>query len=339
MLNQGRWRGGDVQSWRVAKERSQSIMTAYEPTQYYGIIPPILTPFEPNGQVDLRSLHRLTRWVLLEGVHGIWACGTTGEFACIDADERENVVGTCVEAVNGKVPVVANVSDCSLRLTLDHAERALRAGADAIAATPPYYYLNSQDELLTYYRQIREAADAPLFVYNIPSTVKVKVEIETIVTLAAEGTVIGIKDSQNDLVFARNLTLAAEERGAPLRVFLGSRTLDDAMKVKGVHGVIPGVANVAPKACVEAYDAAVNGDWQGAAEAQRVVDGALGLFQMMETGSNHSKMFGGMKAALKAMGVIANSTLAAPLRTPTPEEEERIAEKARELNLRQPVPA
>jgi len=315
------------------------MMTAFELTQYHGIVPPILTPFEPNGQVDLRSLFRLTRWLLLEGVHGIWACGTTGEFPCIDADERENVVGTCVEAVNGKVPVVANVSDCRTRLAIQHAERAIRAGADAIAATPPYYYLNSQDELLAHYRQIREQIDAPLFVYNIPSTVKVKVEIETIVTLAAEGTVIGIKDSQGDLVFARNLTQAAQDRGAPLRVFLGSRTLDDAMKVRGVHGVIPGVANVVPKACVQAYEAAVQGDWPAAAEAQRVVEAALALGQVMGEGSNHSKMFGGMKAALKAMGVIAHTTLAAPLRTPTAEEEERVAAMARELNLRQPVPA
>jgi 4-hydroxy-tetrahydrodipicolinate synthase len=313
-------------------------MTAFAPEQFHGIIPPILTPFEQNGQVDLRSLYRLTRWLIIEGVHGIWACGTTGEFACIDADERENVVGTCVESADGRVPVVANISDCSTRLAVEHGQRALRAGADAVAATPPYYYLNSQDELLAHYRQIREQIDAPLFVYNIPSTCKVRVEIETIVTLAAEGTVIGTKDSQSDLVFARQLAKAAEDRGAPLRLLLGIRTIVDAMKVLGVHGVITGLANVAPHACVQAYEAAKRGDWAAADEAQRVIDDAAQLTKVA-AGSNHSASFGGMKAALKAMGIIADATVAAPLRTPSPEEQERIAALTRDLKLRQPVTA
>jgi 4-hydroxy-tetrahydrodipicolinate synthase len=207
-----------------------------------------------------------------------------------------------------------------------------------VAATPPYYYLNSQDELLAHYRRIREEIDAPLFVYNIPSTCKVKVEIETIVSLAAEGTVIGTKDSQSDLVFARQLAKAAEDRGAPLRLLLGIRTIPDAMKVLGVHGVITGLANVAPHACVEAYEAAKRGDWAAADEAQRVIDDAAQLTKVA-AGSNHSASFGGMKAALTAMGVIADATVAAPLRTPSPEEQERIAALTRDLKLRMPVAA
>src|SRR5215217_1058844 len=248
-------------------------MSAIEAAQYRGISPPILTPVQPDGQVDLLSLTRLTNWLVREGVHGIWACGTTGEFPCFDADERENVVGTCAEAARGRVPLVANISDCSTRLAIEHGLRALRAGADAVALTPPYYYGNTQEELLTHYRVVRDAVDAPLFVYSIPSTVNVKVEVETIVTLAAEGTVVGIKDSQNDLDFARTLSMAANERGVPLRLFLGTRSLIDAALLVGAHGCIPGIANVVPRACIEAYDAAWRGDFAVAFKAQqRVVD-------------------------------------------------------------------
>src|SRR5687767_13486615 len=157
--------------------------------ELYGIVPPILTPFTPEGRVDLGSLARLTRWLLGQGVHGMWACGTTGEFASLDADEREDVIGTIVETVAERVPVVANVSDCSTRLTIAHAKRAMSVGADAIAVTPPYYYLSSQDELLAHFRAVREAVDAPLFIYNIPQTVKTRVEVPTVLTLLEEGTV------------------------------------------------------------------------------------------------------------------------------------------------------
>lgn len=90
-------------------------------TSLSGIVPPILTPLMPDGQVDLRSLMRLTRYLMINGVHGIWACGTTGEFACIDAEEREHVTGTIVDTLDDRLPVIANVSDCSTRLTIGHA--------------------------------------------------------------------------------------------------------------------------------------------------------------------------------------------------------------------------
>jgi 4-hydroxy-tetrahydrodipicolinate synthase len=307
-------------------------MSATEAAQYRGIIPPILTPVQPDGQVDLLSLTRLTNWLIREGVHGIWACGTTGEFPCFDADERENVVGTCAEAAMGRVPLVANISDCSTRLAIEHGLRALRAGADAVALTPPYYYSNTQEELLTHYRVVRDAVDAPLFVYNIPSTVKIKVEVETIVTLAAEGTVVGIKDSQNDLDFARTLSMAANERGVPLRLFLGTRSLIDAALLVGAHGCIPGIANVVPRACLDAYEAAARGDFPVALRAQQRVVDALALTRVVR-GSAQAAGMGGMKAALKAMGVIASSNLALPLTAPTAEDEERIAGIARNLGL------
>jgi 4-hydroxy-tetrahydrodipicolinate synthase len=306
--------------------------------QYRGIIPPILTPVQPDGQVDLLSLTRLTNWLIREGVHGIWACGTTGEFPCFDADERENVVGTCAEAAMGRVPLVANISDCSTRLAIEHGLRALRAGADAVALTPPYYYSNTQEELLTHYRVVRDAVDAPLFVYNIPSTVKVKVEVESIVTLAAEGTVVGIKDSQNDLDFARTLSMAANERGVPLRLFLGTRSLIDAALLVGAHGCIPGIANVVPRACLDAYEAAARGDFPVALRAQQRVVDALAITRVVR-GSAPAAGMGGMKAALKAMGVIATSNVALPLASPTDEDEVRIAGIARNLGLRFLTPA
>jgi 4-hydroxy-tetrahydrodipicolinate synthase len=306
---------------------------AIDVTELHGIVPPILTPFSPDGRVDLMSLARLTRWLMAQGVHGIWACGTTGEFASLDQDEREDVIGTCVETAAGRMPIVANISDCSTRLTIAHGRRALAAGADAVAVTPPYYYLNTQDELLAHYRAVREAIDAPLYVYNIPQTVKTKVDGETILTLAQEGTVVGVKDSQNDLDYDRTLITNAAKRGVEVRVFLGTRALIDAAVTIGAHGSIPGVANVAAQASVAAYNAARDGDWNAAREAQEQVMAVSALSKALR-GAGTAVGIGSMKSALKAMGVIAHSTLSAPLRSPSPEEEQQVAALVDELALR-----
>ena len=297
-----------------------------------GIVPPILTPLNPAGEVDLRSLARLVRYLAIGGVDGIWACGTTGEFACIDADEREHVIATVIETLEGKLPVIANVSDCSTRLAIGHGRRADAAGADAIAVTPPYYYGNSQDELLDMYRRVRDAIDLPLYIYNIPSTVKTRVEIDTIVQLATEGTVAGIKDSQGDLPWARELAVAIAATGAPLRIFLGSKAMTEVGLISGIHGCIPGIANVVPRACVDAWHQTSRGNIEEARVAQSTVDAAMGLLELT-SGGRHARSFGGMKAALAAIGVIAHPTLSAPLHTPTSDEVTTVGARARELGI------
>ncbi len=301
--------------------------------ELHGIFPPILTPFTSSGEVDHPSLTRLVEYLLGEGVHGMWACGTTGEFACLNADERAGVVETVVKTVRGRVPVVANVGDCSTRQTLVHARNARAAGADYLAATPPYYYSNSQDELLDFYRSLRQAVDLPLLVYNIPQTVKVKLDVGTMVTLAAEGTIVGYKDSQNDLEWVRQVMQGVAARGAELRAFAGTRNLIDASLIAGAHGAIPGVSNIAAAACVACYESARSGDFVA---ARRHADAIGQAFKVgsVGRGSQHSASFSGMKAALKAAGIIETAVVAPPLRTVTAEEEARIAELAAEIGLR-----
>jgi 4-hydroxy-tetrahydrodipicolinate synthase len=125
-------------------------------------------PIDPHEEPDLASLRRLVDFQLRSGVHGLWAMGTTAEFASFSADERAAAIETVIDTAAGRVPVIANVSDASTRATIEHGRRALRAGADGIAATPPYYYPHSQDELLVHYRVIRQAVDLPCLSTTFP---------------------------------------------------------------------------------------------------------------------------------------------------------------------------
>src|SRR5437870_2495096 len=79
--------------------------------------------------IDLGSLRRLIDFLIGEGVHGIWVLGTTGEFASFSRRERAEAVEAAVGAVNGRVPVVVNISDAATRLAVEHARDARDAGA------------------------------------------------------------------------------------------------------------------------------------------------------------------------------------------------------------------
>ena len=222
---------------------------------------------------------------------------------------------TCVAAAGGRVPVVANVGDCSTKLAVDHARRAAAAGADALALTPPYYYLNSQGELMDHFRAVRTAVDLPLLVYNIPQTVKTQFEVATVLSLAEEGTVVGMKDSQNDLDWDRTLIAGLRERDVPFRLFLGTRSLIDAGMLLGACGAIPGTANVTPAWSVAAYEAAARGDFATAAQWQERLLTALPLLSLVTGGSGNANSIG--SKLLKVLGVIEHATMAAPLRSPS----------------------
>ncbi len=290
----------------------------------HGIFPPIVTPLTDDEEVDHASLRRLVAYLLDQGVHGIWVTGTTGEFPCFSPTEREAIVTTVVDAVSGRVPVIAGIGDASTRLAIAHGQAAKRAGVDAVALTPPYYYVNNQDELLDHFRAVRAAVDLPLLVYNIPQNVKTRVEVSTVLTLAEEGTVVGLKDSQNDLDWFRQVLTETRRRGLPFRGFLGTRILIDAGRIVGAHGAIPGIANVVAVDCVAAYQAACAGDWEAAdRHTGRILD--VQKIVGLARGSPTSSSFSGMKAILTSLGVLASPRVRRPLRTVTAEEEAAIA--------------
>lgn len=298
----------------------------------HGIVPPILTPMNEDESPDLESLASLIDYLIDNGVHGIWVNGTTGEFPCFDASERVAIVRTTVETVAGRVPIIAGIGDCSTRLAIQHGRLAADAGVDAIALTPPYYYLTNQSELLDHFRRLRAEVDAPLMVYNIPQTVKVKLDVSTMLTLADEGTVIGLKDSQNDLDWFRQVMIGARRAGKNIRGFLGTQALIDAGLLAGAHGAIPSTSNIAPRACVGAYEAARRGDLASANLYQEQVIAARAITTVVD-GSNNAAILAGMKAALKLLGVIKSAKVSGPFRTASAEEEARIGQLIEELEL------
>lgn len=248
--------------------------------------------------------------------------GTSAEFASFDEHERRAAIETIVRAARGRVPVIANISDASTRLAIRHARHALAAGANAIAATPPYYYPHSQDEVLAHYRSIRNAVEAPLFVYNIPQTVRVRVELATATALAEEGTVSGIKDSQNDLEWFRSLTTFVRARNLPFSAFAGTRALIDAAVLAGADGAIPSAANAFPDLCVAAFEFAARGEFDAAARFEERIIAMESIAGTASGGSRNAAVLGWLKVVLTDRGIFDGALLTTPLRTP-PEQESR----------------
>ena len=129
-------------------------------------------------------------------------------------------IETVVDEVAGRVPIIGNISCPSTELSLKLALAVQEMGMDGVAVTPPYYYANAQDELLDHYRYISDRSGLPLWVYNIPQTVKIAVSPSTIFTLASEGAVVGVKDSSGAGELLAELNVLCEQGGIKLLRFL-----------------------------------------------------------------------------------------------------------------------
>ncbi|MBM3944456.1 MAG: dihydrodipicolinate synthase family protein, partial [SAR202 cluster bacterium] len=281
--------------------------------KYFGVMVPILTPLTPDKKVDAPSLRRLVRYLVDNGVHGIWASGTTAEFPALNDRERMVSIDVVVQEVAGKVPVIANVSNPSTQLTVDLGMEARESGADAIAATPPYYYSHTPGEMADHFRYIRDQVGVPLWVYNIPPMVKTPVPPATVVELAAEGAVEGIKDSSGAGELLAELNIRCDQANVSLYRMLGTTLRITTAQNLGAHGVIPGIANLIPEISAKGWEAGTAGDWDTAKKYDARIMLADKVQKLGRSGCAQASIYSGMKSALKMMGVIDHDTVTRPL--------------------------
>lgn len=299
---------------------------------FKGVIVPILTPLTQNAEVDTSSLRRLVNYQLENGVHGIWAGGTTGEFAALTDTQRLLSIDVIRDEVASRIPVIANISAPSTQLGVNFGQQVKGMGLDGVAATPPYYYPCAQDELIEHYRYTGDSVDMPLWVYNIPVTVKSAVAPATVASLASEGTVVGIKDSSGAGELLAELNFMSQQEEFSLWRFLGSVFRTTTTRGIGAHGVIPGLANLIPGLFVKAWEAGERGDDRSEKYLEKIVM-ASKVMRLAKGGGPNASSFSGMKAALNHMGILDNDTVSRPLRPLTESEKLPIPNILNELGL------
>jgi len=240
-----------------------------DPLGLHGVVPPTLTAFDENGDLDPEATAAHAQFVVDHGVHGVFPLGTNGEFALCDAEERERVVEAVVEAVSDDVPVIAGVGAPSTRATVAHVDRAVAAGADGVVAVTPYYVPLDAEGAVDHYRQVASSADVPTYVYHIPSKTGNHLDPDSVREIATIDGVAGLKDSSKNVPWLGELIDDVPD----LTYMAGS----DALLVPGLSlgcsGLVSAVANVAPGLVVDLYEAYDVGDRERADRLQsRVYD-------------------------------------------------------------------
>ncbi len=134
-----------------------------------GIYPALPTPMKPGGAVDYAMLEALVDYEIGQGVDGLYVGGSTAESFLLTEDERMKIAETVLRRVAGRLTVIVHTgaggTDAAIRLS----RHAKEHGADAISSVPPIYFKYTTEEIIGYYRDLIEASEMPLVVYNIPA--------------------------------------------------------------------------------------------------------------------------------------------------------------------------
>lgn len=278
-----------------------------------GIVPPIVTPMQPDGRVDYDSLDRLLDHLLNAGVDGIFAMGSSGQVAYLTDAERDEVIGRSVARVAGRVPVVAGVADFTARRVIEQARRAADAGVAAVVVTAPLYALNDTAEIADHFRMVAAAVDVPVIAYDVPVRVKTKLGNDLVMQLAAEGTIVAVKDSSGDDVGFRRLAAANRAAGHPIDLLSGHEVMCDAMGMAGADGLVPGLGNVDPAGYLRLWQAVQAADWTTALVEQNRLNKLMEIAFVPQGRSGDAGGIGGFKMALELLGVIDSATMPAPI--------------------------
>ena len=266
-------------------------------TRFEGIFSPTITPLDEKEHVDeLGFINQLNR-LIDNGIHGIYLLGTSGEFTTLTNTERERAMDIAVTAIGGRVPIICGVMDTSTQRVIQNIEIAEQFDVDAVAATPGYYYPSTDDaDLIEFYYDVAASTELPVFIYNIPSTVKTMIKPYIVAQLAETcGNIVGIKDSSGDWTNCLDLLARLGDR-ADFSVMLGSHTALGAAVLFGADGGVVSISNVAPKESVALYNAAKARDIDEVHRLQKLL---LRLSKIYTYGQGVS----GMKACLEILGI------------------------------------
>ena len=241
-----------------------------------GIICALVTPLTENERIDVASARRLTKHVVDGGVSGIIALGSTGEQISLVQKEKRVFLDTVRKQIPKSIPMIAGIGSTSTLNAIANGIDAKKSGADAIIVTPPCFYVHSDNELIKYYREIADAVDLPVYLYNISRYVKNKIGVSVAEELARDTRFAGIKESDRDFEYLKEL-LKIQEHYPNFNVVQGSDRILVESFLAGCRSGVAVTANLLPEMPIELYKSFLEGNIEKARALQDKILEYVGL--------------------------------------------------------------
>jgi len=231
-----------------------------------GIYPAVLTPFDEQYNIDFAMFAKNTEAQIQAGVHGIILAGSLGEASALSQDEKFLLLEKALEIVNGRVPVILNLTENTTKDAVEFAQKAEKLGADGLMVLPPMRYKADDREVVAYYKAIAQSSSLPILVYNNPVDYATYITLEMMEDLLEEPTIQAVKESTRDLA---NVTRLKNRFSNRLKILGGVDTICLESLMLGADGLVAGLVDAFPKETMALYNLVKAGEYQKAVEIYR----------------------------------------------------------------------
>ncbi len=290
------------------------------PAPLSGIVPPLITPLTPEGQLDVDATGRLLEHIIAGGVSGVFILGTTGEGPCIPSRIQEELIREVVRSVRGRIPVLVGITSVVLEDSLRLATVSADAGADACVWAPPFYLPAGPGHLRRNAELLLKQLPLPLFLYNMPSLVKTPIPLELVKWSLDQPGIAGLKDSGGQFGYFHQVLQLTRAR-ADYAVLIGPEELLADALLFGAHGGVAGGAQIFPELFVGLDHAVREGNLP---RIRRLNDGVQAIARHLHDTSGYAaSVIRGIKVALHLRG-LAGDTMSEPFGPASQAERDRV---------------
>lgn len=281
--------------------------------EWKGVFPALLTPFTKDEELDLVMYEKNLQAQLDAGMHGIIIAGSLGEASTITEKEKEELTEFSVEYINGRIPVILNIAECTTADAVKQAANAKKWGADGLMLLPPMRYKTDDRETITYFKTVARSTDLPIMIYNNPPDYKIDTRPDMFRELVECANITALKESSRDVT---NLTRMKNLYGDRFKILCGVDTLAMEELCLGADGLVAGLVCAFPKETMAIYNLVKAGKIE---EATRIYRWFMPLLEL----DIHPKLVQYIKLAAAQAG-IGSEYVRAPRLMLVGEERERI---------------
>ena len=299
------------------------------PSPLCGIVVPMITPLKSHDTLDLEGLERLIEHIISGGVHGLFILGTTGEGPGLSYRLRKETIERTCKQVAGRVPVLVGITDTAFEESINVAQQAGEAGAQALVLAHPPYFPAAQPEILSYLEHLAPKLPLPTFLYNMPSHTKLVFAPQTVRAAADIDGIIGLKDSSANMFYFHQVQMLLKFK-PDFTLLVGPEELLGETVLLGGHGGVNGGANMKPKLYVDLYNAAAAKDIE---KVNALHEQVMEISGKIYTVGAYSSYLRGLKCALSCMGICSDA-LAEPFQPFGTDDRNTIRRHVEELGLK-----
>ncbi|KAI9004844.1 hypothetical protein CLU79DRAFT_724065 [Phycomyces nitens] len=238
-----------------------------------GVYVPIPTFFKPNEDLDLEALERHIAYLANTGIAGLIFLGSMGEAVHLSDQERITLVQEgkkLIAKYNPALTLIAGTSAASARQTIQLAKDAASAGAKYALILPPSFYRGNitSEALYAFYTAVADQSPLPVIIYNYPGVCQgVDVDVQTIARLSRHKNIVGVKGTDGNI--GKVGYLAEHTDPNEFALLAGSADFFLPALSVGAVGLVPGLGNLLPRACVEVQTLYEGGNLKEASALQK----------------------------------------------------------------------